>query len=70
MGTDEIIHEIQQLPVNSQIFIVEMTLKSINEKEEHDKIELAVNTLLDDYVTDKKLTEFTEIDLEDFYEAR
>lgn len=70
MGTNEIIREITRLPINRRILIVERTLKSIREKEEKDKIEKAVSTLLNDYSTDKELTAFTGIDFEEFYEAR
>jgi len=70
MKTNDIIKEITRLPVNRRIFIVERTLKSIREKEENNKIENAVNSLLNNYSTDKELTEFTNIDFEEFYEAR
>jgi len=61
MRTIDIIKEITRLPINRRIFIVERTFKSIREKEEKNKIEKAVNSLFNDYSTDKKLTEFTEI---------
>jgi len=70
MKTTDIIKEITRLPIDRRIFIVERTLKSIREKEEKNKIEKAVNSLLNDYSTDKELTEFTDIDFEEFYEAR
>ena len=70
MKTTDIIKEITRLPINRRIFIVERTLKSIREKEEKNKIEKAINSLLNDYSTDKELTEFTDIDFEEFYEAR
>ena len=70
MKTNDIIKEITRLPVNRRIFIVERTLKSIREKEEINKIEKAVKYLLNDYSTDKELTEFTDIDFEEFYEAK
>ena len=70
MKINDIIKEITRLPINRRIFIVERTLKSIREKEEKNKIEKAVNSLLNDYSTDKELTEFTDIDFEEFYEAR
>jgi len=70
MKINDIIKEIARLPVNRRIFIVERTLKSIREKEEINKIEKAVKYLLNDYSTDKELTEFTDIDFEEFYEAK
>ena len=70
MKINDIIKEITRLPINRRIFIVERTLKSIRVKEEKNNIEKAVNALLNDYSTDKKLTEFTDIDFEEFYETR
>lgn len=70
MKTNDIIKEITRLPVNRRIFIIERTLKSIREKEEKNKIDKAVNSLINDYSNDKELTEFTDIDFEEFYEAR
>ncbi|MBU2444152.1 MAG: hypothetical protein KJ666_01080 [Bacteroidetes bacterium] len=70
MKTNDIIKEITRLPINRRIFIVEQTLKYIRVKEEKNNIKKAVNALLNDYSTDKKLTEFTDIDFEEFYEAR
>jgi len=70
MKTNDIIKEITRLPINRRIFIVEQTLKYIRVKEKKNNIKKAVNALLNDYSTDKKLTEFTDIDFEEFYEAR
>lgn len=70
MKTNDIIKEITRLPINRRIFIVEQTLKYIRVKEGKNNIKKAVNALLNDYSTDKKLTEFTDIDFEEFYEAR
>lgn len=52
------------------MLVIERTLKSIRESELNKKMEKAVDSLLNDYKTDKQLTVFTSIDFENFYEAR
>ncbi len=70
MGTKELIKEIQQLPINKRMLVIERTLKFIRESELKKKMEKAVDSLLNDYRTDKELTVFTDIDFDNFYEAR
>ncbi|HKK40351.1 MAG TPA: hypothetical protein VJ949_13095 [Cryomorphaceae bacterium] len=70
MGTNELISEIQRLPINKRMMVVELILKSIRQGELKKQMENAVDTLMDDYRSDKELTAFTKIDFENFYEAR
>jgi hypothetical protein len=70
MGTNEIIQEINKLPLQKQIIILEKTLKSIREKELGVKMEKASESLQDSYNMDPDLTEFTVLDTEQFYETR
>jgi hypothetical protein len=70
MGTNEIIQEINKLPLQKQIIILEKTLKSIREKEVRVKMEKASEFLHDSYNMDPELTEFTVLDTEQFYETR
>ncbi len=70
MGTKELIKEMQQLPVSKRILVIERTLKSIRESELKEKMEKAVDVLLGDYQTDTELTSFTNIDFDNFYEAK
>jgi hypothetical protein len=70
MGPAEIIKEIKRLPVDKRLIIVEQTLKSIREAENKKQLETAAEALYGDYSTDKELTALTELDFEDFYEAR
>lgn len=70
MQTTDIIQEIQRLPLDKKFYIVEELIKSIKKEEMRRKMELAVNELVYDYTNDKELTAFTELDFEDFYEAR
>ena len=66
----QIIKEIKSLPLSKRFYIVEETIKSIKNEEVSQQMELAVNELYNDYNTDKELTAFTSIDLEQFYETR
>jgi hypothetical protein len=56
MKTKELIKEIQKLPVRKQ--------------EEEGRMKMAADELYEDYRTDKELTAFTDLDLENFYETR
>lgn len=69
MTTANIIDELDRLPLTDKLFVIEHTLKSIKtEKEENTKA--AVESLYDDYKSDKELTAFTALDTELFYETR
>lgn len=71
MGAIEIISEVQKLPVNQRLLIVEKILQIIREesdKREIDELSIAAKELLVDYETDEELTAFTAIDSEDIYE--
>ncbi len=71
MSAIEIISEIQKLPINQRLLIVEKILQLIREeaeKKEVDELSIAAKELLIDYETDDELTVFTAIDSEDIYE--
>jgi len=70
MGTTELIKEIKKLPIDKRLEILEQTLKSIRESENKKQLEKASDALYEDYSTDKELTALTELDFENFYEAR
>jgi len=70
MRTNEIIKEIQRLPVQKRIYVIEKTIHSIRKQEDEKELKKAADKLLVDYISDKELTAFTNIDFEDFYEAR
>lgn len=69
MRANEIISEIQLLPVSSQIYIVEKTIHLIRQQEEENDMLMAAEALCEDYKTDKELSAFSAIDFENFYEA-
>ena len=70
MRTDEIIKEIQRLPIQKRILVIEKTIHSIRKQEERNEMINAADALETDYKSDEELTAFTNIDFEDFYEAR
>jgi len=70
MRTNEIIKEIQKLPVQKRIYVIEKTIHSMRKQEDINERKKAAEDLLVDYKSDKELTAFTNIDFEDFYEAK
>lgn len=70
MNATELIKEIERLPVQKQIFVIEKTLNLIRQREDINQMNKAADMLLSDYKTDYELTAFTKIDYEDFYEPR
>jgi len=70
MGTTDLIKQIEQLPVEKRMLIIEKTLKSIREKEIKEKMNKAVEELREEYKTNKDLIAFTDIDFDNFYEPR
>lgn len=70
MGTPEIIKEIEKLSVPERLFLIEQTLKKIRSAAVYDQMTLAAEDLADEYRTNKELTIFSNLDLEDFYETR
>lgn len=70
MQTEDLIQEIQRLPLAKRFYVVEETLKSIKKEELEHQMELAVEELYIDYTSDKELTAFTTLDLEHFYESK
>jgi len=70
MKTNEIIKEIQSLPVAERMFVIEKTIRSIRTEENKNSMYLAAEALQSDYISDSELIAFTSIDFEDFYEAK
>jgi hypothetical protein len=70
MRTSDLIKEIQRLPIQKRIFVIEKTIYSLRKHEVTNQMKKAADTLYSDYKSDKELTEFTNIDFEVFYEAR
>jgi hypothetical protein len=70
MKTKELIKEIQKLPVRKRIYVIERSMHLIRKQEDEDQMKKAADDLFEDYLTDKELTSFTNLDFENFYEAR
>ena len=70
MKTNEIIKEIQKLPFRKRIYIIERSMHLIRKQEEEEQMKKAADELYEDYRTNKELTAFTDLDFENFYEAR
>jgi len=70
MRTTEIIKEIQRLPMQKRIYVIEKTIHSIRKEEDNIVLKKAASALYADYKSDKELTEFTNLDFEKFYETR
>ena len=70
MNTTQILHEIEMLPRQTKMFVVEKVLHSIRQQEQKEEMKRAAEMLYDDYLTDKELTAFTSLDGESFYESK
>lgn len=70
METADIIKQIEQLPIETRMLIIEKILRSIREKESKEKMSEAVKELREEYKTNKDLTAFTDIDFDNFYESK
>lgn len=70
MRTNEIIKEIERLPISKRIYVVEKTIHSIRKQEYKNSMKKAAETLFIDYKSDTELTAFTKLDYEDFYETK
>ncbi|MCL1933183.1 MAG: hypothetical protein FWF53_05185 [Candidatus Azobacteroides sp.] len=70
MEATKIMRNINQLPVSQRKWIAEHIIRSIQQEEQQLSLEKAAMHMYDDYLTDKDLTAFTQLDCENFYETR
>ena len=70
MSTDEILKEIEQLPIHKRMYLVEKTLHTIRKKEDFNQMNLAAEALCSEYTSNTELIAFTDIDFDEFYEAK
>ena len=70
MRTKEIIKEIERLPNQKRIYVIEKTIQLIRKQEDTNQMSKAADVFFSDYKSNKDLTIFTNIDWEDFYETR
>ena len=69
MLIDSFINEIDKLCVEERLLLIETTVRSLRNLR-HESLQHAVDVLHEDYITDKELTIFTNLDFENFYETR
>jgi len=70
MRTNELIKEIQRLPLQKRIYVIEKSIHSMRKNEDANQMKKAATALYSDYKNDEDLTFFTKLDFEEFYEAR
>ena len=70
MKTRELIKAIQKLPVRKRIYVIERSMHLMRKQEEEVQMKKAADDLYEDYLSDKELTAFTNLDFENFYETR
>lgn len=70
MRTNEIIREIQRLPLLKRIYVIEKAIHSIRSQEDKNMMKKAADELYEEYKADNELTAFTNLDFVDFYEAK
>ncbi|MDA3890111.1 MAG: hypothetical protein PF517_00450 [Salinivirgaceae bacterium] len=70
MRTNDIIKEIQRLPVSKRFYVVEKTIHSIRTQGDKNIMKKAADALYSDYKSETELTSFTNLDFVDFYEAK
>lgn len=66
MKPQELIKEIQKLPIQERMYVIERSMNLIQDNE----LRKAADVLYQDYIHDKDLTAFTTLDFENFYEIR
>jgi len=69
MVATDIMRDITRLPVSQRMLVAEHIIRSVR-REEKQSLDKAAEHLYADYLTDKNLTAFTQLDCEQFYEAR
>lgn len=70
MNATQILHEINSLPRQTKMFVVEKVLHSIRLQEQKEEMKRAADILYSNYINDKELTAFTNLDGESFYESK
>ena len=70
MSTSEIMDKISKLTPAEKLFIIEKTFKELLLSNVVQQMHVASDSLENEYRTNKELTAFTSIDLEEFYETK
>ena len=70
MSTQDIINEINNLPLKERLMIIKKAIESIKDAEISQQLHLAGEEMQAEYKRNKELTSFTSIDMDPFYEPR
>jgi len=69
MTATSILEELNKLTTEERLMVIERILKNIRQEGE-ETLNQAVDSMYNDYKTDKDLTIFNQLDSEPFYETR
>ena len=70
MRTSELIREINLLPPQKRMFVIERAIHSFRKRSGNNDMSKAADLLFDDYSNNNELTAFTALDYEEFYETK
>jgi hypothetical protein len=70
MGAAEILQKIAELSPAEKLFVIEKTFKDLLQLNVSQQMTIAAESMEHEYRTNSELTAFTNIDFEDFYEAK
>lgn len=70
MSTSEILKEIGHLPLNEKLSLLEKAIREIIKQNNKQQLSVAAESMENEYKTNKDLTVFTSIDMDDFYETK
>lgn len=70
MSTSEILKEIDHLPLNEKLSLLERAIREIIKHNYEQQMSVAAESMENEYKTNKDLIAFTSIDMDDFYETK
>lgn len=70
MDTTSILKEIDQLPLDEKLSFLQKAIRDIIKHNYQQQMTFAADSMENEYKTNKELTAFTNLDLEDFYETK
>jgi hypothetical protein len=70
MSTSEILKEINELSPAERLFVIEKAIKNLLQINLSQQMTIAAEALENEYKTNSELTAFSNLDWEDFYEAK
>ena len=70
MSTSELLKEIDRLSLNEKLSLLEKAIKDIIRQNFEQQMTISAESLKNEYKTNKDLIAFSNLDIEDFYEAK